>query len=100
MAYCIGAPVSFEEKRNAVLRWEILEIIEQNGTVVNAALYRPLGASTDPEAYQIPFNPDDDAYQLIRAVLFDGFEPFGQSVVVLPAGTVQKHWIFRLQVIN
>ncbi|MBN1963217.1 MAG: hypothetical protein JW910_01135 [Anaerolineae bacterium] len=93
-AYCLV------EKRNTVLRWEILEIVEQDGTVVNAALYRPLGAAMDSEGYQIPFNPDNNAYQLISAVLFDGFEPMNQAVAVLPGGTVQKHWTFRLQVIT
>lgn len=83
-----------------MLRWEILEIVEQNGKVINAALHRPLGAATGPEAYRMPFNPDDDAYQLISAVLFDGFEPMSQAVVALPDGTVQKHWTFRLQIIN
>jgi hypothetical protein len=83
-----------------VLRWEILEIIEQDGVLTEAKLYRPLGQPTDgPDVYQLPFPSDDDAGQLISAVLLDGFEPFSQSVAVLPDGATQKHWVFRLQII-
>ena len=82
-----------------MLRWEVLEIVEQDGIVIQATLYRPLGNPDDPDMYQIPFNSDNNAHQLISAVLFDGFEPFGQTVIVLPNGAFQKHWTFRLQVV-
>jgi hypothetical protein len=84
-----------------VLRWEILEIIEQDSQLIDAILYRPLGhLETYPDAYQLPFVPKGDVAQLISAVLFDGFEPMSQVVVVLPDGTIQKHWTFRLQIIS
>lgn len=82
-------------------RWEILEIIERNGILERAILYRPLGETPDESnGYHLPFTADNNARQLISAVLFDGFEPINQAVMVLPDGTVQKHWTFRLQVIT
>lgn len=84
-----------------MLRWEILEIVEQDGVLIKANLYRPLGMpDSGPDTYQLPFTPDDNVAQLISAVLFDGFEPLSQSVVTLPDGAVQKHWTFRLQIIT
>jgi len=77
-----------------VSRWEILEIIERDGSLIAANLYRPLGEPTE----ELPFIQDESAEQLISAVLFDGFEPINQAIAVLPDGTVQKHWTFRLQV--
>lgn len=74
-------------------RWEILEIIERDGSLIAANLYRPLGEPTE----ELPFIQGENAGQLISAVLFDGFEPVEQAVVVLPDGSVQKHWMFRLQ---
>ena len=84
-----------------MLRWEILEIIERDGALVAANLYRPLGhPDSEEDAYQLPFVPEDDAKQLISAVLFDGFEPVSHSAVVLLDGTMENHWVFRLQVIT
>ena len=89
------------EKSVAVLRWELLEIVEQDGVLIRSTLYRPMGDPTDSlDAYQLPFNAENNARQLISAVLFDGFEPVNQSVVVLPDGQVQTHWMFRLQTIT
>jgi hypothetical protein len=81
-----------------MIRWEILEVIERGGVLVEATLYRPLGQhDSHSSGYQLPFAPEDDVKQLIRAVLFDGFEPVSQSVCPLPDGTIQKHWVFRMQ---
>ncbi|NPV66073.1 MAG: hypothetical protein HPY64_02870 [Anaerolineae bacterium] len=80
-------------------RWEILEIVERNGVLVKANLYRPLGQTgEDAAAYQLPFTPEDDAVQLIGAVLFDGFEPMAHTAISLPDGTLQNHWVFRMPV--
>jgi hypothetical protein len=82
-----------------VLRWEILEVIERDGVLIKTQLYRPLGASEpSPDTDRLPFHPDNDISQLISAALFDGFEPVSHSVVGLPDGSLQQHWVFRLQV--
>ncbi len=84
-----------------MLRWEILEIVERDGVLIEATLYRPLSeADGSLDVYRLPFNAENNAQQLISAVLFDGFEPINQAVVALADGGVQKHWTFRLQVIN
>lgn len=81
-----------------MLRWEILEIVEQEGTVLRAMLHRPLGQTlTEADACHLSFAIGHQADELIRAVLFDGYEPLNQAVVALPDGSIQKHWTFRLQ---
>ncbi|MFC1961213.1 hypothetical protein ACFLYO_10950 [Chloroflexota bacterium] len=75
-------------------RWEILEVIERDGSLIAANLYRPLGEPTE----ELPFIQGESAEQLISAILFDGFEPVDQAVIALPNGSVQKHWMFRLQI--
>ncbi len=82
-------------------RWEILEIIERDGVLERATLYRPLGELADgPDYYPLPFTPENNTRQLISAVLFDGYEPVSQAVTLLPGGVVQKHWTFRQQVMT
>lgn len=84
-----------------MLRWEILEIIERDNILVTANLYRPLGQQAQAgDSIRLPFDADNRADQMISAALLDGFEPVSQSVIVLPDGIVQKHWVFRLQVIS
>lgn len=84
-----------------MLRWEILEIVERDGLLIEANLFRPMGETGEgADAYQLPFTSDHSAKELISAVLFDGFEPVAQSVVVLADGTLQRHWTFRMQVIT
>lgn len=84
-----------------MVRWELLEIIEHDDVIVEATLYRPLGASSPGEdAYQLPFTSGHSARELISAVLFDGFEPVSQSVIVLPDGNIHKHWAFKMQVVK
>jgi hypothetical protein len=98
MAYLAQYALSIA-KGLAVKRWEILEVIEQNGRLIDAILYRPISdPKTGSDAYQLPFPPQDNVAQLINAVLFDGFEPVSQTVITLSDGTLQKHWTFRLQV--
>jgi len=82
-----------------VPQWELLEIVERDGVLVESHLFRPLGDLHDITGeHRIPFHPDNNTPQLISAVLLDGFEPFSQSVIMLPDGSLQKHWLFRLQV--
>lgn len=84
-----------------MLRWEILEIVERDGVLIKSQLLRPLGSPDDlPNGYDLPFQPDHDASQLISAALFDGFEPVSHSVVALSDGSLQQHWIFRLQIVT
>lgn len=84
-----------------MIRWEILEIVERDGTLIEANLFRPLGETGEDEAaYQLPFTSDNSAKELISAVLFDGFEPIAQSVVMTADGTLQRHWTFKMQVIS
>lgn len=84
-----------------MLRWELIEIIEQDGKLIEATIYRPLDLpETEPHEYELPLNTGGDAKQLIRAVLFDGFELVNHTALVLPDGAVQKHWVFRLQIVN
>lgn len=84
-----------------MLRWEILEIIEQNDTVLQAMLHRPLGQTlAEADANHLSFAIGHQAHELIRAVLFDGYEPLTQAVVALPDGSIQKYWTFRLQIVT
>lgn len=84
-----------------MIRWEMLEIVERNGTLIEANLLRPMGQAGDGgDARPLPFEPQQDANQLICAALFDGYEPLSQSVFVLPDGTIEKHWLFRMQVVS
>jgi len=82
-----------------VPQWELLEIIERDGVLVESNLFRPLGDFHEmADDHRIAFHPENNTAQLIRAVLLDGFEPVSQSVILLSDGSLQKHWLFRLQV--